>query len=85
MNIAIIGLGLLGASLGMALRGKNIHRSGWARRSEIRRAAILNDVTDSVADTPQEAVKDADIVVLAMPIPQILEYLELLAPYVKSG
>lgn len=85
MKIAIIGLGLLGASLGMALRGKNIHRIGWARREEIRRAAVNTDVVDEIFDTAEEAVADADAVVLAMPIPQILEYMTLLAKYMKAG
>lgn len=85
MNVCIIGLGLLGASLGMALRGKGIHRTGWARRSDIRRAALNTDVVDEVADTAQQAVSDADIVVLAMPVPQILEYMSTLADSMKSG
>ncbi|MBO5990373.1 MAG: prephenate dehydrogenase/arogenate dehydrogenase family protein, partial [Lentisphaeria bacterium] len=75
LRVSIIGLGLLGASLGMALRGKNILRTGWARREEIRKAAINYDVVDEVFDTPQKSVRNADIVVLAMPIPQILEYI----------
>ena len=48
LRVSIIGLGLLGASLGMALRGKNILRTGWARREEIRKAAINYDVVDEV-------------------------------------
>ena len=85
MNVAIIGLGLLGASLGMALRGKHVHRIGWARRGEICRAAVNTDVVDEVFDTPQEAVRDADITVLAMPLPQILEYMSLLGGELKAG
>ncbi|MBO5643810.1 MAG: prephenate dehydrogenase [Lentisphaeria bacterium] len=85
LRVSIIGLGLLGASLGMALRGKNILRTGWARREEIRKAAINYDVVDEVFDTPQESVRNADIVVLAMPIPQILEYIPLLGDCMKKG
>lgn len=85
MKVAIIGLGLLGASLGMALRGKQVYRIGWTRRGEIRRAAVNSDVVDEVFDTPQEAVRDADITVLAMPLPQILEYMSLLGNELKPG
>lgn len=85
MNVAIIGLGLLGASLGMALRGKNIHRIGWARREDIRRAAVNTDVVDEVFETAQEAAGKADITVLALPIPQILEYMSLLGSALKEG
>ena len=85
MNVSIIGLGLLGTSLGMALLGKNIRPSGWARRKEIRRAAVNTDVIDECFDTAAEAAKNADIVVLAMPIPQILEYMALLGKEMKPG
>ena len=85
MKVSIIGLGLLGASLGMALRGKNIERIGWARREEIRRAALNTDVADKFFDTPEEAAAYADIVVLAMPIPQIIEYMERLGSCMKHG
>ena len=85
MNVAIIGLGLLGASLGMALRGRNIHRIGWARRRQIRQAAIAQNVVDETFETAQEAVKNADITILALPIPQILEYMSLLGKELKTG
>ena len=85
MTVSIIGLGLLGASLGMALRGKGVERIGWARREEIRRAAVNCDVVDKVFDTAQEAAANSDITVLAMPIPQILEYLSILGPVMAPG
>lgn len=85
MTVSIIGLGLLGASFGMALRGKGIERIGWARREEIRRAALSCDVADKVFDTAEEAAKNSDITVLAMPIPQILEYISSLSKVMPPG
>lgn len=85
MTVSIIGLGLLGASLGMALRGKGFERIGWARREEIRRAAVDCDVVDKVFDTAEEAAKNSDITVLAMPIPQIIEYISSLGRIMPAG
>jgi len=84
-KIAIIGLGLLGGSFGMALKGKGFHRIGWARRPEVRAAALAADALDEVCGTAEEAVAKADITVLALPIPQILRYLELCAPHFRPG
>ncbi len=86
MNVAVIGLGLLGTSLCMALRGKeHIHRIGWARRKEIRRQALIQDVADEVPETVEEALAKADLTVFALPIPQIMEYMEKYASCWKKG
>ena len=85
MTVSIIGLGLLGASLGMALRGKGVKRIGWARREEIRRAALSCDVVDQVFDSAEEAAKNSDIAILAMPIPQIIEYIDKLGKVMTPG
>lgn len=85
MTVSIIGLGLLGASLGMALRGKGVERTGWARREEIRRAAVSADVVDRVFDSAEEAAAVSDIVILAMPIPQIIEYIPKLGRVMAPG
>ena len=84
-KVAVIGLGLLGGSFGMALKGKGFHRIGWARRPEVRVAALAAGALDEVTETAEEAVAKADITVLALPIPQILRYLELCAPHFRSG
>ena len=47
-RVAVIGLGLLGASFGMSLRGAGYHRIGWARRDSIRKQALSLDIVDEV-------------------------------------
>lgn len=85
-KVAVIGLGLLGASLCMALRGKqNVRRIGWARRPEIRHQALALDVADEAPETVEEAVADADLTVFALPIPRIVEFMEHYAACWKSG
>ncbi len=74
-NVAIIGFGLLGASLGMALRGTEYHRLCWARRKEVRDWALANDAADETADNLDDVLAKADLVILALPIPQIISFL----------
>ncbi len=84
-NVAIIGLGLLGASLGMALRGKAYRRLGWARRSGVRSWALENDVIDESCDDIKVLLAKADLTVLCLPIPRIMEYIETYAECWKPG
>ena len=84
-KVAVLGLGLLGGSFGMALKGKGVFRIGWTRRPEVRSAALAAGALDEVCGTVEEAVAKADITVLALPIPQILRYLEICAPHFRPG
>ncbi len=76
---AIIGLGQIGGSLGLALR-----RSGFFRRlvgfdvnaGRLRKARSFLEPAASA----EEAVRWADVVVLAMPLGGILQFLEVTAP-----
>ena len=84
-NVAIIGLGLLGASLGMALRGKKYKRFGWTRRAEVRKWALQNDVIDETDDDIGKILAQADLTIICLPIPKIMEYIENYAQYWKPG
>ena len=70
-NVAILGLGLMGGSLGMALRNltrDRPHVRGYARREETRDAALSDGVVDSVFDDPADCCVGADIVVVCVPV-----------------
>ena len=69
-NITILGLGLIGGSVSLALDSVEIEviRTGWSRSESTRAFARDNGVADYVFDTPEEAVKNADLVILAGPI-----------------
>ena len=82
-NAAIIGIGLLGASLGMALKNSGYLRSGWTRRPQITKWAVENDVIDLGFDTLENAFSSADIIILCVPIPQIIEYTKQYARLMK--
>lgn len=84
-KIAIIGLGLLGGSLGLALKEKGYHRLGWARRPETRTLALELDAIDETSDELDIILSQADLTVLCLPIPQIIKFCEQHAKVFKKG
>ena len=88
VNVAILGMGLIGGSLGLAFReaaGENIRVTGYARRRETAEKALAAGAVDSMAVTPQEAVKDADFVFLCTPMLQMLPVALECLPQMKQG
>jgi prephenate dehydrogenase len=69
-TLAIVGLGLMGGSLGLAAKARGAARrvTAYARREESRREALTLGAADAVFDTPALAVADADLVVLCTPV-----------------
>ena len=69
-TLAILGLGLMGGSLGLGAKSHGVvdHVTAYARREESRRDALRLGIADSVFDNPSDAVRQADIVVLCTPV-----------------
>ena len=84
-SVAVIGLGLLGGSLGLALGRCGVKRIGWARRAETRETAAGIGAVDTAYPDPERALAEADSVVLALPIPVIIEFLPLCAKFCRPG
>ena len=64
-KIAIIGLGIIGGSLAYALRGfKNALIFGCDKDSETRKKALQSGAVDSISQNPEDAIKNADLVVI---------------------
>jgi prephenate dehydrogenase len=86
-TVAIIGLGLMGSSLGLALKkcvdGPRVH--AYARRPETRSTALDIGAADAVFDSPSDAVKDADLVVLCLPVKAIASVAESILSTLSSG
>jgi len=83
-RVAIAGLGLLGGSLGLALKraGFTGQIVGYARRPATRQQALSAGAVDEVFDDVTLAVRDADLVVLATPVAVILDLLPRLQSHV---
>lgn len=84
-SVAIIGLGLLGTSLGIALRNSGWHRSGWTRNSDNLRRAIQDNVIDTAADSTEAAAANAQITVLCMPVTDIICRIAELANVIRPN
>ncbi len=84
-QITIIGTGLIGGSLGLALRKKRFRGEivGCDRTAVLARAKRMGAISHAVAD-PLEASRGSDVVVLATPVGAIIELVERLAPHLSS-
>ena len=80
-NIAILGLGLMGASLALALKKRGFagRLLGYARRETTRNQALQDGMFDEVFADPADCVVDADIVVVCVPIWTIATLAEKIA------
>ncbi len=80
-RIAILGTGLLGTSVGLALRGAGYRGSitGWNRGAEGAQAALKMGAIDTIAGDPIEAARQSDITLLSVPIYPTLDLMEQLA------
>ncbi len=69
-HVAIMGLGLMGGSLGRALKQRQpgIHVTGYARRQEICEAAREAGAVDLASTDPAAVVAGADVVVICLPV-----------------
>jgi len=80
-RIAILGTGLLGTSVGLALRAAGFRGAitGWNRSPEGAQTALSMGALDSIAADPLQAARASQVVLLAVPIYATLDYMEKLA------
>jgi prephenate dehydrogenase len=84
-RVAVVGLGLMGGSLGGALRGRCAEVVGVARRRESIEQALARGLIDRGEGELAAGAGDADVVVLATPVRVILRQLAELGAIVKAG
>ena len=74
MRVAIVGVGLIGGSLGLALKARRLVHSitGVGRSAETLEKAVRLGALDNFSTDLSSGVQNADLVVLATPISQIL-------------
>ncbi len=84
-TVVIVGLGLMGASLAGALRGKCARVVGVARRAEVIETALARGFIDEGTPNLIAGVRDADVVVLSTPVRVIIQQLAEIAPHLRSG
>jgi len=86
-KVALIGLGLIASSMAHAMRQRGLvgHVVGHAKSAETRDAAMELGFCDAVYATAAEAVQDADLVVLAVPIGAMESIAAQIGPHLKPG
>lgn len=88
MKLAIIGVGLIGGSLGLCLKdklGEKIFITGLCRSEKSMRRAEELGAVDLASSDLEKVVGDADIVYLSPPVLQIVPMVEKILPYLKPG
>jgi cyclohexadieny/prephenate dehydrogenase len=84
-RVAIIGLGLLGGSIGLAIkaRGLAIATTGWDRDASVRERAAERGLVETVHDTAEAAIAGADLVILCVPVGAMGDAARAIAPGLK--
>ena len=88
MRIVIIGLGLIGGSIGLALKQANWREAeviGYVRRRETGSLALKLGAVDKVELNLRDVVRDADMVIIATPVLTMKDIFVQIAPDLKSG
>jgi cyclohexadieny/prephenate dehydrogenase len=86
-KVCIVGLGLIGGSIGLAIKRSNISNqiTGYARSNSTLEKAIELGLVDSVKDNLKDAVNNSDLVILATPLSTFRELVEEMSPFLKKG
>lgn len=87
IQITIVGLGQIGASVGLALgkRRSDIRRVGHDKNPETAKKAQQKGAVDEVKFNLPASVREADIVLLSVPANEIRAALEVIAPDLREG
>lgn len=86
-RVAIIGVGLIGGSIGLALKKKRLSKEviGVARKNKTLKDALGLKAIDKATRNIKSAVKDADLVILCQPIQAIIDSFPKILPFLKTG
>ncbi|MEP3422903.1 MAG: prephenate/arogenate dehydrogenase family protein [Erythrobacter sp.] len=86
-NVAIIGLGLLGGSIGLAVRehAPGVTTMGFDRDAGVRDAARDRGLVGTVCDNAADAVRDADLIILCVPVGAMEQAASDLSQHIRAN
>ena len=86
-KITLAGVGLLGGSLGLAIKQRGLAKKvdGFVRRSASIAECDRLGVVDHATRDPLRAVENADLLVLCTPLAQMRDVLQKMLPALKRG
>ncbi len=75
-RVAIVGVGLLGGSIGMALRARKLaeHVVGFSPRNNSLESAVARGAIDCAAASIAEACRDADLAIICTPVQSVADF-----------
>jgi len=86
--VTIIGLGLIGGSIGLALRQGKKPRwqiTGYSRRQQTLTKALSIGAIDRAETNFKDAVRQAELIIIATPVLTMKEVFSNIAPHVSAG
>jgi cyclohexadieny/prephenate dehydrogenase len=86
-KVAVLGLGLIGSSLCHAMRKKGLAKAivGHAKSEETRKIALEIGLVDAVYAAAADAVKDADLVIMCVPVGACGPLAAEIGPHLMQG
>src|SRR5690242_107762 len=86
-KVALVGVGLLGGSLGLAIKQRGIASKvdGYVRRTASIAECEKMGVVDHATRELERAVENADLVILCTPLGKMRELTEKMLPVLKRG
>jgi prephenate dehydrogenase len=86
-KVTIIGMGLIGGSLGMAIKNKGLAGKvvGVSRNTEHLKEALAKEALDEYSIDPVEASKDSDLIFICTPISMIVPMIKTVSSVAKKG
>jgi len=87
VQITIVGLGQIGSSIGLALKAHEVNmlRVGHDKDSQAAKEAQKMGAVDDIKYNLPASVRDAKIVILALPLAEVRETLKIIAPDLQEG
>ncbi|ADH90744.1 Prephenate dehydrogenase [Ancylobacter novellus DSM 506] len=86
-RLVVIGVGLIGSSILHAARARGLAgtRVAYDASPAVRERVLALGLADLVAATPEQAVRDADIVILCVPVGAMGAVAKEIGPHLKQG
>jgi len=85
-TVAILGLGLIGGSIALEIKRKNLASKviGVSRSLSNRRIALKRKAVDQAYPAIGDFLREADLVILATPVGTVISFLKKIQPFLNS-